>query len=75
MLGINTLAVEKKERLITDEANANNEAIDFNIGAMLKARQDACEEINKMFGLNVSVTLRYTQEVTDNADNYNTDNE
>lgn len=75
MLGINTLAVEKKERLITDEANANNEAIDFNIGAMLKARQDACEEINKMFGLNVSVTLRYTQEVTDYAENNNTDNE
>lgn len=62
MLGINTLAYEKKERLITDEANANNEAIDFNIGAMLKARQTACDEINKMFGLNVSVKLRYPQE-------------
>lgn len=66
MLGINTLAVEKKERLITDEANANNEAIDFNIGAMLKQRQDACKAINEMFGLQVSVSLRYAQEVKEN---------
>lgn len=61
MLGLNTLAVEKKERLITDEANANNEATDFNIGAMFKSRQRACEQINKMFGLNVSVSLAYQE--------------
>lgn len=64
LLGINALTIEKKERLITDEATANDEQQLFNVGAMLKARQEACEKINEMFGLNISVDLRYKEENT-----------
>lgn len=71
-LGINNTPVEKKERLITDEANSNNELIEsfFDIG--LEARQRACEEINAMFGLNVSVERR---QAIHNTDGENVDND
>lgn len=47
--------VEKKERLIADEANANGEYILMNLDLGYKSRQEACELINKQFGLNISV--------------------
>lgn len=57
-LGINNTPVEKRERLITDEANSNNDLIDSFVALQLEARERACEEINKKYGLNVSVELR-----------------
>lgn len=57
-LGQNNLPVDKKERLITDEANANNQLIQSFFDLQLEARERACETINELFGLNVSVTAR-----------------
>ena len=57
-LGVNNVAVDKKERLITDEAESNDELIQSFCDIQLEAREKACEEINKMFSLNVSVKLR-----------------
>ena len=58
-MGINTNpADKKKERLIVTEVNSNNEQIDIQVLTMLLCRQKACEEINKKYGLNVSVSLR-----------------
>lgn len=57
-LGLNNTAVDKKERLITDEANANNQLIASFADLQLEARERACEEMNKMFGLSVSVKRR-----------------
>ena len=57
-LGINNPAVDKKERLITDEANSNNQLIQSFFELQLEAWERACEEINKMFGLNISVKPR-----------------
>lgn len=57
-LGINNPAVDKKERLITDEANSNNQLIQSFFELQLEARERACEEINAMFGLNISVKPR-----------------
>ena len=58
-LGINTNPSDKKkERLINVEVEANNEQIDIQALTMLAARQKACDEINKMFGLDVKVSLR-----------------
>lgn len=54
-LGINNVDEEKKERLITDEVNANNQLIAFSVRTMLMKRQEACTEANKKFGLNLSV--------------------
>lgn len=58
-LGINTNPSDKKkERLIVNEVNSNNEQIDLQFATMYLTRQQACEKINKMFGLNVSVKPR-----------------
>ena len=46
---------EKKERLLTDEVNSNNDFIHTNAMLMYKARLQACEQINKKSGLNVRV--------------------
>lgn len=60
--GINNANSDKRERLITDEVNANNEVISINAQSMLLTRLEACEQINKMYGLNVSVKMRSTNE-------------
>ncbi len=58
-LGINTNPSDKKkERLITSEVDSNNEQIDIQCLTMLLCRQQACEEINEKYGLNVSVKMR-----------------
>lgn len=49
-LGINNLN-EKKERLITDETNSNNELINLNLQSYLTPRKEACRQFNKLFGL------------------------
>lgn len=56
--GINNANNEKRERLITDEVNANNEVIQINAEAMLLTRKEACKKINDMYGLSVDVKLR-----------------
>lgn len=50
-LGVNNANQDKKERLVTDEVQANNEHVEACFNTMLKARQKACEEINRIFGL------------------------
>ena len=49
-LGINNIALEKKERLIKDEANSNNELINLNLQSYLAPRQIACKQFNEKFG-------------------------
>lgn len=49
-LGINNIIVDKKERLITDEANSNNELINLNLQASLGPRKEACRQFNEKFG-------------------------
>lgn len=60
--GINNSNTDKRERLITDEANANNQFIDSCAQMFLESRERACEEINKKFGTNISVELRNKRE-------------
>lgn len=68
-LGQNNTPVEKKERLITDEANSNNQLIESFLDLQLESRQKACEEINRMYGLNVSVRKRCVVDTVDNSVN------
>jgi len=56
--GVNNANSDKRERLITDEVNANNEVISINAQAMLLTRLEACKWINEKYGLNVSVKMR-----------------
>lgn len=62
-LGINNANTEKKERLITDEAQANNVHIDLSAECFLKARQKACDDINSLFGTDIRVSRREVGEL------------
>lgn len=57
-LGINNANMDKRERLVDDEVQANNEQVQASEDIFLKARKKACEEINKIFGTNISVKRR-----------------
>lgn len=61
--GINNIDVEKKERLISGESNANNELINYNLKSFLDTRKKAVEQINELFGLDIKVRI--------NSDLYN----
>lgn len=54
-LGINNVAVEKKERLITDEANSNNQLINDSSDCFLDSLKNMCDEIETVLGYNISV--------------------
>lgn len=56
-LGINNANTDKKERLITDEVNSNNELINYYLNCFYKTRKQACDEINKKYGLNISIKI------------------
>ena len=57
-LGISNINVQKKERLITDEVNRNQGGTIASRYSRLEMRKQACEQINAMFGLNISVEYR-----------------
>ena len=74
-LGINN-TVEKKERLIVDETNSNNQFIKMSSDIGYKQRLLACEMMNEMFGLNVRVIEtqdEFQQEVNDSGELYDDD--
>lgn len=49
-LGVNNIMIDKKERLITDEANSNNEVTNLFLQSRLAPRQLACDQFNEKFG-------------------------
>ena len=62
-LGINNNSQEgKKERLVVDEINSNNQNISLNAQIGLLTRQEACKNFNEMYGTNIRCEMRqYTQ--------------
>lgn len=58
LLGVNNVAIDKKERVNTKETDANNQLIQSFSDLQLKTRQQACELINAKYGLNVTVRRR-----------------
>lgn len=48
-LGIDNANTSKKERLITDEVESNNELINYYLGCFYNTRKQACDMINEMF--------------------------
>lgn len=54
-LGINSAAnLDKKERLVVDEAQANDILTDINIQYRLKSYKQFCDTVNNLWGLNIS---------------------
>lgn len=54
-LGVKNSYTEKRERMITSEAEGEGNAIRHSLESELDERKMACERINSMFGLNVDV--------------------
>ena len=72
-LGINN-TLEKKERLLVDETNSNNQFIKMASDIGFKQRQIACEQLYDMFGFNVRVVEtqdEMQEEVMDDGELYN----
>lgn len=66
--GINNANMDKKERMVANEVEANNEQVKASEDVMLKARERACEEINRIFGTNISVRRRDYDEIPEYED-------
>lgn len=62
LLGINNANQDKKERLVAAEVGANDEQVQATRNIALNARQQACEQINALFGLNISVEFKEAPE-------------
>lgn len=56
-LGINNANTQKRERLITDEVNSNNDLINYYLNCFYKTRKQACDLINKKYDLNIKLVL------------------
>lgn len=57
-LGISNTNTQKKERMLTDEVIRNMGGTIASRYSRLNARRDACDKINKMFGLNIECNFR-----------------
>lgn len=64
-MGISNTNYQKRERLISEEVQRSQGATIASRYSRLEMRRQACEEINKMFGLNVSVDYREDYRVID----------
>lgn len=56
-LGVENRFQEKKERMVSSEASGETNVTRHVLESALSMREKACEEINAMFGLNISVEV------------------
>ncbi len=65
--GVNNNISEKKERMVSAEANSNIEGVEAYRGTRIAAREDAATGINRLFNLNISVGFKQNNAYTENA--------
>lgn len=56
-LGVDNANTDKKERLITDEVESNNDLISYYLNCFYKTRKQACDLINEKYELNIEIEL------------------
>lgn len=56
-LGISNMD-SKRERMIVSESDSKNELINLNLQSYYISRKKACEQFNKVFGMNIDVVVR-----------------
>lgn len=66
-LGIDNANTDKKERLITDEVESNNDLINFYLNCFYKTRKQACELINEKFlkDNDVKISISLNKDIAD----------
>ena len=57
VLGIDNANTDKKERLITNEVESNEQLVTYYLNCWYKTRKKACDEINEKFGLDIDIEL------------------
>lgn len=57
-LGVENNVQDKKERLVSGEVSSSLASVEANRLTRLNARKQACDEINRMFGLDIDVQFR-----------------
>lgn len=68
-VGLNNANTDKRERLIVDEVNANNDEVQANVQHWLDNIREGLRRANSLFGLNLSVSLRKFDGEKGGADN------
>ena len=58
-LGIDNTSITKKERLVTDEVESNDEQIFLNAELMLQTRKMACKKFNELFNPKTPLDVRF----------------
>lgn len=71
-IGIPTLPVEKKERMITDEAQSTIVDSISRSEIWLKTLESSLEIVNNKYGLNIKASRHYKEEVSTDAEQNNT---
>ena len=73
-IGINNANMDKRERMVANEVEANNEQVKASEDVLLRSREEACKQINRIFGLNISVKRRKLEQIPEyemiNKDEY-----
>ena len=69
--GINNVNINKKERLITNEVDSNNEEIALRNDSMLDERIKAIDNVNKKFGCDIKVLYNTVRGSDENVKNNN----
>lgn len=73
-LGIENANTDKKERLVADEVGGSYGHTEMNRNVALNAREEACKQINEMFGLSMSVRFKSEMNTQVNSSNTNSEN-
>ena len=68
-IGLNNANTDKRERLIVDEVNANNDEVQANVQHWLDNIREGLKRANALFGLNLSIKLRKFDGEEGGADN------
>lgn len=74
-VGIPNANTDKRERLVTDEVNANNVETVSKCSMWLEELQKSVKKTNKMFGLNISVDWRFPTMMKEVSENEQFNNE
>ena len=74
-IGVNNANMDKKERMVANEVEANNEQVKASEDVLLKSREEACKQINRIFGLNISVERKNLDKIPEYKDIIEEENE
>ena len=72
-LGISNVSFQKRERMVSDEVTRSQGGTVASRYSRLNARRKACEQINKMFGLNIECDFREDYQLSEEKGNIGED--